>query len=207
MSGLRGAWAALAPRERRAVLGGAAVVVVAMLGLRGAPRFVRAVEVRRARAEQAVLALARAREALAEQPVARDSLAVRAARLVALAPRLFGGRSPAEAGAEVTSFTSGRGAARGVRILRQDVATDSATAPFLRVRLRLEAEGDVTGLMQWLADLEEGEKLIALSRLTISAPEPGAGVQQMERMRAEVTLVGWSAPELSRPAGPAGDRP
>ncbi len=207
MTDWRRGCASLAPRERRVIIAGGSVVLAAVLALRIAPGVARAMELRRARAEQSVSALARAREALDEQPVARESLGVRAARLVSLAPRLFGGSTAAEAGAEVTSFTSGRAAMRGVRIVRQDVATDSTAAPFLMVRLRLEAEGDVTGIVQWLADLEEGDKLVAVDRLTISAAEPGATTAQPERLRAELSLVGWSTPERGRHSGPRGDQP
>ena len=45
---------------------------------------------------------------------------------------------------------------------------------FTRIALRVSAEGDAEGVARWLADLEEGEKLIRVRALAISAPEPAS---------------------------------
>jgi len=190
---LRRLQAALSPGERRTIGIAFAIVLTALLAARGIPAGRRVAELKRARAEQAALALSRAREALAAHPVAQESLAARSSRLVALAPQLFGGTTAAETAAEAVSFIAGAATVRQVRITRQDVSADSTVVPFTRVRLRLEAESDVAGIMGWLASLEEGDKLIALERLTISALEPGAPREQQERLRVDVQMVAWGA--------------
>jgi len=202
VNAIRRVSAALEPRERWTIAAGLGVVVFAVLALRLGPAGLRLVDSQSARAEQAAWMLSRARDALASQPLAQESLAARTARLVSLAPRLFGGTTPAEAAAEVVSLVSGSALLNQVRIVRQDVSTDSTAHPFLRVRLRLEAEGDVIGVMGWIASLEEGTKLIVLERLVISALEPGAPREQPELLRTELTLSAWSAADL--PSAPRG---
>lgn len=193
MNALQRLRSALSKRERRTIAIAAGVIAFALIATRGMPAWIRSVSIGRDRAEQAALALTRAREAIAAHPVAQESLAARSQRLVALAPHLFGGTTAAETAAETVSFVTGTAAMRQVRITRQDVATDTSVAPFTRVRLRLEAESDVTGIMSWLAALEEGQKVISLERLTLSALEPGAAREQPERLRAELTVVAWGA--------------
>jgi hypothetical protein len=139
------------------------------------------------------IALARAREALAMEPVARESLAVRAGRLVAWAPRLFGGTTASEAAAELSSFIIGTAAVRHVRVVRQDARPDSSASVFIRLTLRLEVESDVEGLAAWIAALEESPRLIEVQALSISAPDPAASAAQPERLHAELVLVGWGA--------------
>lgn len=139
------------------------------------------------------MTLGRARAALVAEPVARESLAAHAARLVAYAPRLFAGTTQAEAGAELIAYVSGQADLRRVRIVRQDVQADSAVPPFRRLVLRLDVEGDIVGIAAWLADLEEGTKLVTIGELAITAPEPGAGTAQPERLRAELVVTAWSA--------------
>ncbi len=186
-------WRGLGARERRILALGLALMASAWLILRGAPATWHALEARHERVVQTEIALARARAALLAVPVARESLAVRAQRLVAYAPRLFAGATAAEAGAELSGWVGGQATLRRVRIVRENVDADSAVPPFRRLTLRLEAEGDVVGLAAWLADLEHGPKLLALEELAITAPEPGAAPAQAERLRAELVLVGWNA--------------
>ncbi len=192
MSGAR-ALSKMTARERLVIAAGAGLVLAAFVGTRVAPALVRTLELRRARAQQSVAALRRAQEAVGQYAAARESLTARAGRLVALAPRLFGGETAAETSADLVSFVSGRAALRQVRILRQDIRGDSAAAPLVRMRLRVDVESDITGLASWIADLEEGPKLISFERLHVTALEPGATAAQSERLHAEVVLIAWGA--------------
>lgn len=190
-------WKALPARDRRALLAGSALILAGLILTRGLPAALRAHERLRARAEAGVRELASAREALAEEPGVRDSLGARATRLVAWAPRLVGGATPAEGTAELTSLVTGLAAQHRVRVARLQGLPDSAAGLFVRVGIRLEAQGDVAGLAGWLAALEKGPKLLAVRELAVSALEPAAPPTQAEGLRAELSLIGWAAPRDS----------
>jgi hypothetical protein len=185
-------------RDRRAVLLGAAVVLGSWLVTRGVPALLRAHTEWRARTEASVRQLAAAREALEGAAWTRDSLDARGRRLVAWAPRLVAGGTPAEAMAELQSVISGLAAQHRVRIVRVEPTADSAAGLFTPVRLRVEAQSDVGGLAQWLAAIEEGDHLLSVPRLVISAPEPAASSGQAEVLRAELVIAGWAAPKARR---------
>jgi hypothetical protein len=188
----------LNPRDRRAVLLGGAVVVGSWLVTRGVPALLRAHADRRARTEASVRQLAAAREALADAAWTRDSLGARGRRLVTWAPRLVAGGTPAEAMAELQSIVSGMAAQHRVRIVRVEPSADSAAGLFTAIRLRVEAQSDVGGLAQWLAAIEEGDRLLSIVVLSISAPAPAASSGQAEVLRAELVIAGWAAPKARR---------
>jgi hypothetical protein len=185
--------ARVSPRERRTIALGAGILLTAWLVLRIVPWSVKHVAQLRARAELANDALLRARAAQAGEPAAQESLAARGRALVALAPKLLGGTTSAEAAAELSSLVGGSATLRHVRILQQDARPDSAASVFTRISMRLSADGDAAGLGAWLADLEEGPRLIAVQSLAISAPEPGAPGSQPERLHADVVIDGWAS--------------
>jgi hypothetical protein len=161
--------------------------------LRAAPRGLEQAALLRTRAALATASLARAREAVAAEPAARAALAAGGGQLVALAPRLLGGETTAEAAAELASLVTGTAAMRRVRIVQQDTRPDSGASVFTRITMRVEAEGDVSGIAAWLADLEEGSRLISAISLSISAAEPAAPATQVERLRAAVVLQAWAS--------------
>ncbi len=189
----------LSAAERRTVLVGVSVMATAWVLLKATPVAYRWQRNQRARAAQVEMTLQRAREAIVAEPVARESLAARGRRLVALAPRVFGGATAAQAGAELSSWVGGLADARGVRIARQSLEADTVAAPFRRLALRLDAEGDITGVAGWLSQLEAGGKLVTIEQLAISALEPAAPTSQPERLRAELVLIAWNAPTRSAP--------
>ncbi len=188
-----GLWQRLSPREQRAITIGAIVMLVGWLGLRGAPRLAHHVADLRERTAIATATVQRARAMLAQEPIARESLAVRASRLITWAPRLFGGTTPSEAAAELSSFVAGAATTHRVRIARQDTRPDSSASLFLRLTLRLEAEGDAEAISGWIASLEESPRLLDVQAVTISAPDPAASPAQPERLHAELVVTGWGA--------------
>jgi hypothetical protein len=188
----------MSPRERRTIAIGLGVMGLAFAGLRLVPRVWASARDLQGRAAAERTALVRARDALRLEPVVRESLGVRAQRLVAAAPRLFGGATPSEAAAELASLVTGLAATHRVRIARQDARPDSTVSVFTRLTLRLEAEGDAQGIAGWIASLEEGAKLIEVRSLVLSAVDPAAPAAQPERLRAEVVIVGWAAVRHTR---------
>jgi hypothetical protein len=188
----------LTPRDRRTLLLGASVMASAWLATRGVPALLRAHADSRARTEASVQQLAAAREALEGATWTRDSLAARGRRLVEWAPRLVAGATPSEAMAELQSLVSDLASQHRVRIVRVQPSADSAAGLFTPVRLRVEAQADVSGLAHWLAAMEEDDRLLTIVGLSISAPEPAAVSNQAEVLRAELVIAGWAAPKTRR---------
>jgi len=182
----------LSARERRTVTLAVIVVVTAVGALRVLPAISRWAGSAAQRRDAAQETLGRARAVIAEREATRESLSVHAARLVSVAPRVFGGSTPAEAGAQLASLVGGFADQRRVRIGRQDVQTDSGSGLFTRLTLRVEAESDITGLTSWLAQLEQNDKLLSIRSLAVEAPEPAAPAAQPERLRAVVTIGAWA---------------
>ena len=186
-------WRQASTRDRRAVLLGAALLAGAWLALRGVPWAIGRAAPLRERAEVSTRTLASARGTLTAQGLLRDSLAARAGRLVAWAPRLFAGATASEAHAGLSAWLTGLATSRHVRLGRLDVGGDSSASVFTRLTVRVEAEGDVRGVVGWLAALEGGEKVLRVASLRVSAPDAANTALRSERLRVEVTLVGWAA--------------
>jgi len=193
MTRLLRTWRSAGARDRRAVLLGGVVLVVAWLLMRGVPWAVRHAAGLRARAGAAALALTSARVTLDQQPLLKDSLGARAQRLVTWAPRFFAGGTASEAHADLGAWLTSVAATRRVRLNRLDVGGDSAVSVFTRLTVRVEAEGDLRGITGWLAALEGGQKLVRVTSLRLSAPDAADPAARRERLRVEVTLVAWAA--------------
>lgn len=188
----------LAPREGRALALGVGVVVLGLL-VRTGPRAVAVLRGMQARSDAAGTELARGRALLESQSILRDSLAARAGRLVALAPLFIAGATSSDANAELAGLVGAAAARHRVRITRQEARPETVAGPFTSIALRVEAELDVRGLAGWLAELEEGQRLLSVHDLSIAAPEPTAPATRAERLRAEFTVVGLSARALGGP--------
>lgn len=185
-------WRGLADRERRTVVVASLVLASTVLALRVVPGVLRFGVEARQQAAAAAMTLDRARTLVASEGALRESLAVRATELVALAPRLFAGETPNEAAADLSSHVSGLADRNRIRVVRQDARPDSTEGPFTRLTMRLEAEGDIAGVTSWLAALEEGEKLITIESLSLSAPEASSSASAQEKIRIDFTVEAWA---------------
>jgi len=183
----------ISARDRRTMLVGLGIILMAWVGLRGVPAVARYWAEQADRQQVVQESLARSRALLDAEGELRDSLTARAQRLVALAPRLFGGSSISESGAEFSSLLSGLADRRRIRLVRMDAQPAGRQSLFHRLAVRLEAEGDISGITRFLADVEGSEKLISITALEVQAPEPGAPAAQPERLRLMATMVAWAA--------------
>ncbi len=190
MKRLRGLWAGMPRRDRRALVLGLAIVAVALAVVRIVPGLVRTAAVLRERAATARSAVQSAREAIAAGPTMRESLAVRGQRLAGWAPRLLGGSSTAEAQAELAAWLSGSAAVHNVRVLRQDVGADSSVSLFQRLTQRVEAEGDISGVVGWLGAIESDQRLAQVASMRVNALDPAAS--GAERLHVELVIHAWA---------------
>lgn len=178
-------------RDRRALIAGAVVIGSLFAFSRGLPAW-RAW--RHDAHEEAIAAttdLARARALLRFGRPLTDSLSARGDRMIALAPALLGGESPAAAGATLAGLVSGAAASAGVRLGAVQIRPDSlAPTAFTRIAIRADATGDVRGVTRMLASLEAGPTLLAVRSLSIDQPEPAAAHESMEQLRMTIVVEG-----------------
>ena len=182
----------MTPRDRRALLVGGLVVAVAVLGLRVLPWGLQRATVAHALLSERAGLLARMREELASLPRLRDSAAVLTRGLVALAPQVLSGSTPAEAGADLSGRMSLAASRAPARVDRLNPLPDSGGAGRLgRARVHAVFETDVRGLIAFLRAIDAGDEVLTLEELHIEAPEPGAAKRGPEILKVEVTISGW----------------
>lgn len=181
----------MSARERRVVIGGATVLVVAVLALRVVPVWRAWITDTRAVALVSIAELARTRSGIAGMSSVRDSLIVRNERYLALAPSILTGTSHGAVGAALASLVSGAATSAGLEVGALSIRLDTVrTSVFSRPSVRGDARGDVAGLTRFLAILERGPTLVVIRQLAVTQPEPGAANDRPEGLRIEFTVEG-----------------
>jgi len=181
----------MSARDRRALaIGAAAIVALTVLG-RGLPALLSWEREMATVAEERGAELARAHVQIARAEIFQDSARAHGARIVALAPLLLGGDSPATASATLAGIVSGAAARANVRVGALQLHADTATrGAFVRVGVRGEVTGDIAGVMAMLASLEHGPTMLAIRELSITQPEPAATPDHMEALHVELLVEG-----------------
>lgn len=162
----------LAPdaRERRTIAIGGAVLAVAFL-------FVTVVlpTMQRWRDREALIGALRRQRAqlvtLGTQRTALEAAArARASSAEALPVRLVRGRTPALAASALQSLLQDYASASRVSVTRLDVASvaDSAGATAPSIPATVSAVSDVYGLAEFLARIEHGNRLLAITELSVT---------------------------------------
>jgi hypothetical protein len=181
----------MSPRERRVVVGGATVIVVALLAFRVVPAWLAWLEDTRAVARVSIAELDRTQSGIAGMPSIRDSLVARNDRYLELAPSILSGTRHGAVGAALASLVSGSATSAGLELGAVSIRLDTArTNAFSRPSVRGDARGDVAGLTRFLAALERGPTIVVIRQLAVTQPEPGAGNDRAEGLRIEFTVEG-----------------
>jgi hypothetical protein len=173
-----------------------ALTIVTLIALtRGVPAWRAWQHAARVHLRTTLADLARTEARVSAQPALVESLAVRNARFLALAPTLLSGESPASAGATLAGLVSGAAASANVRLgavqVQAPAAGDSSRGTtFTPVRVAVDVTGDIRGLTQMLALLERGPVRLAIRALAITQPAPAVPASQMEALHATLTLEG-----------------
>jgi hypothetical protein len=189
-------------RDRRALVIGACVILIVVVGRNTVPALLTWQRDARAAASRNEEKLGRAMLSLKRAAQVKDSLKSRSARVVALAPALLGGDSPATASATLAGIVSGAAARSNVRIGALQLSADTAATRgvFTRVSVHGDATGDIAGITAMLSALEGGPTLLAIRELSITQPEPGAPSDHAEALRVELAVVGLMLRQSSEPA-------
>jgi len=171
---------------------GGVVVAGAVLGLRVLPWAVRRVTEARALLRERATLLARTGEEMASLPRLRDSAAVLSQALVALAPQVLSGSTPAEAGADLSGRMNLAASRAPAKVERLDPLPDSSGDGRLgRVRVHAALETDVRGLIALIHAIDTGEEVLNLDELRVEAREPGTAPRGPEILKVEITVSGW----------------
>jgi type II secretion system (T2SS) protein M len=179
-------------RDRRALVIGGGVVLVAVLLLRVLPWTVRSALAAEAGLRQRAALLARARADLAEAGVLRDSAVELGHALVGLAPKILSGKSAAEAVADLSGRVNLAASRSQAKLERVDPLTDSTSAGRLRrVALRAAFECDIRGLVGVLQALAFGKAPLEVRELRVTAVDAASGERVPEVLRVELTAAGW----------------
>lgn len=179
-------------RDRRALLLGGVAIAGAVLGLRVLPWAVRRATQAHAMLRERTTLLARTREEMASLPTLRDSAAVLSQALVALAPQVLSGSTPAEAGADLSGRMNLAASRAPAKVERLDPLPDSSGGGALgRVRVHAALETDVRGLIALIRAIDAGDEVLKLDELRVEAPEPGNAQRGPEILKVEITVSGW----------------
>ncbi len=184
---------AMSPRERRLVIvGSTAIALIVVLG-RGIPAWRAWVRDARAGAAEQMRAAATADALLAGTRGRQDTLAVRQARYLALAPSLVPGTTTGQASAALASFVSSSAAAAGVKLGAVQIRPAADTGhghAFARVSVHADLVGDVRGLAALLLALERGPLGLRVRELTVNQAAPSAPTDRAEALHADLVVDG-----------------
>lgn len=174
-------------RERRVLWIGGMVVTLG-LGVRVAPSLWAAARSRPVTLAQTVALVARGEALLETAGALPDTLGARNARLVALAPRLLDGDTPAAVTASLSTLIDGWARLFGLTVSRLTPGADSLAGRFVRVEVRVQAEGDLEGFTRLVHAVETSPQLLSLTRFAVASEGTAEPVQ---RLRIEFAVQGW----------------
>jgi hypothetical protein len=190
----------LSRRDRRALSAGAAIVGAVLLTRLTVPVLDLLTRVREAN-QAASDRLAFSQQDLAALGATRDTLAARVVRLARADSLLLSPGSPAHVASELGAIVRDASRTAGLELLGATTQSDSVViGTFQRAVVRLEAQGDVSGLMQFLLLVELAPGLLDVRELSVTPVEPAAGDDRAEVIRVSIAIEGVArSPGTSHP--------
>jgi hypothetical protein len=155
---------------------------------RGVPAWRSWVRDTRATAQELGHEVERARLVLARRSASSTALRQHAAALDSARSLLLDATTPATAAAELAALLSRAGEEASVRVVRVEVAADTAPSMLIATSGRVSAVGDIQGLADFLWAIEGGPHLLRVRSLSVNQPEPAAGPDRAEALRFEVVV-------------------
>jgi len=181
----------IAARDRRALGLGAAAVLAVLAFARGAPAYTNWRSESGAERAEARAELDHARVLVARASAARESTITRGRRLIAVAPAILSGETVNAAGATLAGLLSGAAAQSGVKLGAVQLRPDSLSrAAFTPIGARVDATGDIRGLMQMLSLIESGPTVLRVRSLGITQPDIAAADDRVEALHLELEVEG-----------------
>jgi Type II secretion system (T2SS), protein M subtype b len=181
---------ALGARDARALRIGGWVLLPALLGVLVIRPLAGAWVGRAGALEQERALLARERRLVSEAPRDQQLLRAEQRALGASARRLFGGGDPVSASAELARYLARAARAGGLALEQAETETALDASPAvglpdgelaagtagidLPLRVSVRARGGVEEIVAFLRSLENGERLVRVERISITAPDESA---------------------------------
>ena len=202
-------WSTMSPKDRRAIILGAVVVLPALIFIWGVRPYRAAMTEMRDELETARLALSREKAVVAARPTAPGGQQTADSALTMVKPRMFEGRDDAIASAQLAAYLGS--VARRSRVLMQDANTRpsaSSEEGIRTLRVEVRAESDIQGVTTFLHNLDSGQKLVRVDRLEISRVPGLEDKNGYETLSVAATIAGFafnasadSAPPKPAPGG------
>lgn len=186
-------WSTMSPKDRRAIILGAVIVLPALIFIWGVRPYRAAMTDTRDELETARVALSREKAAVSAKPTAPGGQQFADSALALVATRLFEGRDDAIASAQLAAYLGG--IARRSRVLMEDANTrPSTTSPegIRTLRVEIRAESDIQGITTFLHNLESGQKLARVDRLEISRVPGLEDKNGYETLSIAATISGFA---------------
>ena len=121
----------------------------------------------------------------------REALAARTRRLADADTLLLSAGSAAHVASELGAIVRGAARTAGLELLGATTQSDSVVrGAFQSALVRLEAQGDISGLMQFLLLIELGPGLVDVRELSVTPVEPAAGGDRAEVLRISISIEG-----------------
>lgn len=191
---------AFTDRDRRAIVIGGVVLLIAAITLRGIPALVRWTMSERARAERLSAAVSSARLSSDSLVSLSDSARARARRAALLDSLFLQGGSATLSAASLAGELSNDAAQAGLHLaaVQAEPEADSA-ASVRRIRAHASLSGQLAAVMRFLIRVENGPPLLSVDELSLS--QPGAMSNgQPETIRADVVIEGMAKEPAPRGA-------
>jgi hypothetical protein len=187
-------------RDRRTLILGASVIASLVTLAKGAPSIAAWQRVRATASVHANQLLASASVDPAELRAARDSLAARRGRLVAIDSALPVAATASEAVARLASTLGDLADSCSVRVSAIQLRPDSAASSGItEVSVRLNGVADVAGIASLLHAIAASENPLVVRELSITSPEPTAPPSKVEALRFDVLVAGLARIGAPRP--------
>ncbi len=188
--------AGLSPRDRRALMLGAFVLLPSLFFVWGVKPYLASLSEARdfLSVERAALSRERAAVTAAQRNPGMQRLADSLMR--AMSPRLFAGRDDVMATAELVSHLGA--VAEEHNVWLQNATTRPAEIGDAGVRtlhVALRAESDLEGVLRFLQALERGEKLLRVERIDISVASGSFVADGVEPVSVSASIMGYAIPE------------
>lgn len=164
-------------RERRVLVAGAAVSILALLTVWVALPLVRRWQDREAAIAAREIQLGQLRTLVQREAGTREGLVARNRDRAALRGRLLTGATHALAASEVQALLQGYADGSRVTLDRVDVVAepgDTTRGSLPAIPVRLSGRGDIYGLTELLTRLQGGRKLLVIDELRVTGEAPSS---------------------------------
>ncbi len=198
----------LGSRDRRALMLGGVLLIPALLYIGVVKPYLGAISSVREQIEEERTMLRREQTLAKRLPALPEEKLAASAKLRQEAARLFAGEDELVATGNLAEYIATIADENGVLLQQSETRNGVTVAPGVRaIQVEVRADGDVYGIMHFLQQLETGNKLVRIGRLSIErgrnlvsamqqvlppgAPQPGGQQQSVDVLSLTASVYGY----------------